>query len=200
MRQPGIRQGSRARRWVRAGLAACFFVLLSAGGAWADLTFPAVFEIVEETPNMFRLSLTVPLVKGRYLKAKPIVPDAFRPEREPEARAGTGSLTHSWQVEAEPASLHGEFFGLEGLLGTSQEVRFLLTTLDGRQHETVLRSTRSIFIVPPPPATEQLAATAARDGLRCAARHTEGLQSQAVVEGRLGGLFFCAAKCRRRLG
>lgn len=155
--------------WV--GLAVCLFVLLSAAGARADLTFPAVFEIVEETPGKFRLSLTVPLIKGRYLKAKPIVPDAFRPEGEPEVRAGAGSLTRSWQVEAEPASLYGQAFGLKGLLGTSQEVRFRLTTLDGRRHETVMRSTRSIFFVPPPPASGKLAATAARDGLRHAARH-----------------------------
>lgn len=154
-----------------AGLAVSFFVLACAASAWADLTFPAVFEIVEDTPNKFRLSVTVPLIKGRYMKAKPIVPDAFRPEGEPKVRAGTGSLTRSWQVEAEPTSLHGEAFGLKGLLGTSQEVRFLLTTLDGRRHETILRSTRSIFFVPPPPATGKLAATAARDGLRHAARH-----------------------------
>jgi hypothetical protein len=156
---------------VWAGLAVGFFVLVCAAGARADLTFPALFEMVEETPNKFRLSLTVPLIKGRYMKAKPIVPDAFRPEGEPEARAGTGSLTRTWQVEANPASLHGEAFGLEGLLGSSQEVRFRLTTLDGRRHETILRSTRSIFFVPPPPATGKLAATAARDGLRHAAGH-----------------------------
>ena len=154
-----------------SGLAVGFFVLACAASAWADLTFPAVFEIVEDTPNKFRLSVTVPLIKGRYMKAKPIVPDAFRPGGEPEVRVGTGSLTRSWQVEAEPASLHGEAFGLKGLLGTSQEVRFLLTTLDGRRHETVLRSTRSIFFVPPPPATGKLAAAVARDGLRHAARH-----------------------------
>jgi hypothetical protein len=155
--------------WI--GMAVGFFVLVCATSAWADLTFPAVFEIVEETPNQFRLTFTVPLIKGRYMKAKPIVPDSFRPEGEPEASAGSASLTRSWQINAEPASLPGEAFGLEGLLGTSQEVRFLLTTLDGRRHETVLRSTRSIFYVPPPPAAGKLAADAARDGLRHAVRN-----------------------------
>ena len=158
-------------RYWRAGLAVGIFVMVCAAGVRADLTFPAVFEIVEETPNKFHLSLTVPLIQGRYMKAKPIVPDNFRPEGKPEARTGTGSLTRSWQVKADPASLHGEAFGLEGLLGTSREVRFLLTTLDGRRHETILRSTRSIFFVPPMPATGDLAAAAVRDGLRHAARH-----------------------------
>ena len=164
----------RAYRTIRrmwAGLVACFLVLAWAGSAYADLTFPALFEIVEETPHTFRFSLTVSLIKGRYMKAKPIVPDHFRPEGKPTAQAGTGSLTRTWQVEADPASLHGEAFGLAGLLGSSQEVRFRLTTLDGRRHETILRATRSIFFVPPPPATGKLAANAARDGLRHATRH-----------------------------
>ena len=117
MKQPGEERESRVTRRVAkckgqmwAGLMVGLFVMFCAAGVQADLTFPAVFEIVEETPNKFRLSLTVPLIQGRYMKAKPIVPDNFRPEGKPEARAGTGSLTRSWQVEAEPTSLHGEAF------------------------------------------------------------------------------------------
>ena len=100
------------------------------------------------------------------MKAKPIVPVSFRPEGEPEATAGAASLTRSWRIKADPALLPGEAFGLEGLLGTAQEVRFLLTTLDGRRHETVLRSTKSIFFVPPPPSAGKLAASSMREGLR----------------------------------
>jgi hypothetical protein len=151
------------KRWLHI---VCLLLLTASSSALADLTFPALFEVVEKEPGLFQLTLTVPLVKGRYMKAKPIVPDAFRPQGDPEATAGTASLTRSWQVKAKPESLHGEAFGLEGLLGTAREVRFLLTTLDGRRHETVLRSTRSIFFVPPSADGGRLAATAAQDGLR----------------------------------
>jgi hypothetical protein len=160
--------GAKGRIW--AGLAVGFFVLVCATSAWADLTFPAIFKIVEQNPKQFRLTLTVPLIKGRYMKVRMIVPEGFRPEGEPETSAGSGSLTRSWQVAADPASLSGAIFGLEGLLGTSREVRFLLTTLDGRRYETVLRSTRSIFVVPQPAAGGELVAGAARDGLRRAVR------------------------------
>ena len=150
--------------------ASCLLLFLLATTALADLTFPAVFEVAEKEPGNFQATLTVPLIKGRYMKAKPIVPDSFRPEGEPDARAGVGSLTRSWWASADPASLPGEAFGLEGLLGTPQEVRFLLTTLDGRRHETILRSTSSIFFVPPTPSGGKLAAGSARDGLRRALR------------------------------
>ena len=171
MRQSDEKQRAGAKRRIWSGLAAGFLFIICVASARADLAFQALFEIVEETPNRFRLSLTVPLVKGGYLKVIPIVPDAFRPQGEPEVRDGAGSLTQSWQVMAGPASLYGEAFGLDGLLGTSQEVRFRLTTLDGRRQETILRSTRSVFIVPPPLAAGQIAKTAARNGVRQAVRH-----------------------------
>ncbi len=175
-------------RWL-AGSA----VLLCATSAFADLTFPAVFEVAEKDPDQFQLTLTVPLIKGKYMKAKPIVPDSFRPEGEPDASAGAGSLTRSWNVAADPASLAGQVFGLEGLLGTAQEVRFLLTTLDGRRHETVLRSTRSLFFVPPPPSVGKLAASSMREGLRRALRNV-GLWSL------LAALLLSGIRMRKRGG
>ena len=69
MKQQSNGQGPRAKRRMWAGLAVGFLILVCAAGAWADLTFPALFEIVEVTPNKFRFSLTVPLIKGRYMKA-----------------------------------------------------------------------------------------------------------------------------------
>ena len=82
----------------RSLLAACLLVL--APLAYADLTFPALFEVKEEKPGHFSLSLTVPLIQGRYMKVKPVVPEAFRPKDQPEARAGAASLTRTWRIEA----------------------------------------------------------------------------------------------------
>jgi len=179
---------------VKWGLCTAFLVVFAFGsGAWADLTFPAVFEVAEKEPGQFQLTLTVPLIKGRYMKAKPIVPDSFRPEGEPEASVGVASLTRSWRIKADPASLPGKAFGLGGLLGTAQEVRFLLTTLDGRRHETVLRSTRCIFFVPPTPSIGKLAASSAREGLRSALRNV-GLWSV------LACVLLSGMSMRRRIG
>ena len=97
------------RRWL---CLACLLFLALVTSAIADLTFPAVFEVAEKEPGQFQLTLTVPLIKGRYMKAKPIVPDSFRPEGEPEASVGVASLTRSWRIKADPALLHGEAFGL----------------------------------------------------------------------------------------
>jgi hypothetical protein len=146
------------------------FLLTMLTPTFADLTFPAIFKVVEEKPDQFVLTVSVPLVKGRYIKVQPIVPEGFRPADNPEMRAGAASLTRSWEIQADRTSLHNTLFGLEGLQGTPTEVRFLLTTLDGRRIETVLRSTRPIILIPEPENIGQLAARTWRDGLRRAAR------------------------------
>ena len=132
----------------------------------ADLSYPASFKIVEEETDRFQVTLTVPLIKGRYMKVKPIIPDAFRPEEEPLATAGVASLTRSWSIRTNRDALYNQFFGLEGLLGTVTEVRFLLTTLDGRRFETVLRATEPIYLIPQPEPPGTIALQAARQGVR----------------------------------
>ena len=109
-----------------------------APAARADLTFPASFEVLEDAPSQFKLSLTVPLIKGKYMKAKPVVPDAFRGEGEVKAQAGAGSLTRTWRAQVDPASLPGMIFGLDGLLGTAGEVRFVMRRSSGRQRHSLL--------------------------------------------------------------
>ena len=148
------------------GLLCCAFILESA----ADLSLPASFEVVEEQRGQFRMTLSVPLVNGRYMNLTPIVPRGFQSRGEPETRAGAASLTRQWHIEADRESIYNDMFGLDGLLGTSAEVRFLLTTRDGRRFETVLRPSRSVFRVPEPERPGTLAAQAVRDGLRRAVR------------------------------
>ena len=140
------------------------FSLIATGRA--DLAYPASFKIAEEETDLFQFSLTVPLIQGRYMKVKPILPAVFQPEEGPLTTAGEASLTRRWKVRAHRESLYNEFFGIDGLLGTSIEVRFLLTTLDGRRFETVLRPTQSVYLIPQPEPPGTIALQAARQGVR----------------------------------
>jgi hypothetical protein len=145
--------------------------VLAATPLLADLTFPASFEVVEESADQFRLTLTVPLIKGRYMKARMVVPEGMETDQKPAARTGNGSLTRDWRVPADASQLPGGVFGLSGLLGTPYEVKFLLSTLDGRRHEAVLRSTEAVFVVPQPPTAATLASRTLLDGMRRAIIH-----------------------------
>ena len=156
------------KRWLAA---VCLGVSVWATGASADLVFPASFEIVEESPGRALITLTLPLIQGRVLKARPVLPDCVQIEGEAEVRPGAGSVTRVWHGQVDVEGLSGSVFGLSGLLGTSSEVRFVLSTLDGRRYEEVLRPTRAFFAVPAPPSLAELARQSVREGLRRAVRH-----------------------------
>ena len=155
----------------RAKRIAVLGMLVLARVCVADLTFPASFEITEEEPSQFRITLTLPLIQGRVLKAKPVFPATLQISGKPTSVGGQGTATRTWQGSMDPAALPGSAFGLSGLPGTVQDVRFTLNTLDGRRHQDVLRSTRAFFVVPQPPGVRELAPRACREGLRRAVRH-----------------------------
>ena len=48
-------------------------------------------------------------------------------------------------------SLHGERFGIEGLLGSPVDVLFKLEMYNGRVYESMLSPVNAFFIVPSPP-------------------------------------------------
>jgi hypothetical protein len=152
-------------------LALFSLVLLWGTGAFGDLVFPASFEIVEETPEQFRITLTLPMVENRFLKARPLLPDVIEVDGKPDTLAGTASLTRTWKAQFDPAALAGSAIGMDGLLGSSLEVRFLLSTLDGRRHELVMRPTQAFFVVPHPPSFRELASESMHKGLRVGTRH-----------------------------
>ena len=73
---------------------ACLLVLGLASSVLADLTFPAIFKIVEQNPKQFRLTLTVPLIKGRYMKVRMIVPGGGGTSGELYKEGGASKKAH----------------------------------------------------------------------------------------------------------
>lgn len=105
------------------------------------------------------------------MNAHPEFPDSFHPSDKPQIKQASGSLTRIWQVQADPKRLAGIVFGMEGLLGSSQNVRFSLKTLDGRIYEATLLPTQSSFRVPAPPSPFEIAFAALDEGIRRAIKH-----------------------------
>ena len=61
-------------------------VLVSAAGAVADLTNPSTLTIKETSPSRFTVELTLPVIGGRVVKAKPVIPDVCVADGAPEVR------------------------------------------------------------------------------------------------------------------
>ena len=148
-------------------------VLVSATGAVADLTNPSTLTIKETSPSRFTVELTLPVINGRVVKAKPVIPDVCVVDGEPEVRGDSLKAIRTWTMSCDPAQLVGAPVGIQGLLGTALDLQLTVETLDGRRHVQQLRATRAYFVIPPPPTLAGLALDAGRQGCERLLRRPE---------------------------
>ncbi len=147
--------------------------LALAAGASADLANPSTLAIEEISPSRFTVELTLPVIGGRVVKARPILPDVCVADGEPEVRGDARQAIRTWTMTCDPAQLVGAPVGVHGLLGTALDVLLTIETLDGRRHVQQLRATRAFFVVPPPPTFTELALAAGRRGAERLLRREE---------------------------
>lgn len=154
----------------------CLLVLLLWGGAlpsWAHLGASASLVIEERSPGRFELAFKLPIVEGRVLKARPVLPEVCAVRGEPQLRSTGIAVVRSWSMDCAARDLVGTPIGVAGLLGTAQDVQLSVSFLDGQKHLAVLRPTQSFWIVPPSPSLPELAWRAGREGFRRVSRSPE---------------------------
>jgi hydrogenase/urease accessory protein HupE len=150
-----------------------FLQLALAAGIAADLTNPSTLTITETSSSRFTVELTLPVVSGRVVKARPVLPDICVVDGEPEVRGDALTAIRTWTMTCDPAGLVGAPVGILGLLGTALDVLLTIETLDGRQHVQQLRATQAYFVIPPPPTLAELALGAGRGGAERLLRRPE---------------------------
>jgi hydrogenase/urease accessory protein HupE len=121
------------------------------GTARADFVNPATLALTEVSPSQFEIVLTLPIINGRVLKAK----------------------IRTWKMECDPKALAGAPVGISGLLGTTQEIRLTIETLDGRKYDQSLRAIQSFYAIPQPPSFAQLVLDGGRKGIELVLRRFE---------------------------
>ena len=137
----------------------------------ADVIFPARLEIKEIEPGIFEVVFVLPVVQGKVLKAQPILPDRCKRLTDPEVSGDFNMKISRWQVSCLADSLHGEKFGIEGLLGSPVDILFKLEMYDGRIYESMLSPVNAFFIIPNPPSFFQLLQQAILSGLSSLLQH-----------------------------
>lgn len=148
-------------------------VLGLAALAPAHLSNPSTLNIKETEPRKFEVVLTLPIIDGRVVKAKPVLPDVCVVQGEPVVRSSGSSVIRTWTMECDPSELVGMPVGVGGLLGTAQQVVLTIETLDGRKHSATLQPTQAFFVIPPPPSLFRLTLDAGREGIRRVASRPE---------------------------
>ncbi len=131
-------------------LAAIYFLL--SVNISADLINPATLVIKETARSNFQIVFTLPIIGGKVLKARPVLPDVLVIEGDLQEKSIAGSVIRTWIAKCDPQDLIGAAVGVNGLLGTSQQIQLTVETLDGRKYAEVLLPTKAYFIIPAPPS------------------------------------------------
>jgi len=152
-------------------IAAAVILLMAFGtSALADLANPSTLTLKETSPSRFTVELTLPIIQGRVLKARPVLPDICVIEGDAEVQGDGLKVVRTWAMSCDPDDLVGTAIGVHGLLGTSQDVQLTIEMLDGRNYVGQLRPTQAYYLVPPSPTMRSMAVdvggVAARQALR----------------------------------
>ncbi len=160
---------------MKRGMTCLVLLLLWIGAlpSWAHLGTPASLVIQETSLHQFTVEFKLPIVEGRVLRARPVLPDVCVLQGEPVVQSTGSTVMRSWEMECEPGALIGTPLGVTGLLGTPQDVQLTVAFLDGRNHLATLRPTQSFYVLPPPPSLLELTWHAGREGIRRVVRNPE---------------------------
>jgi hydrogenase/urease accessory protein HupE len=155
-------------------IAASVVLFLAFGtSAPADLTNPSTLILKETSPSRFTVELTLPIIKGRVLKARPVFPDVCVIDGDAEVQGDGLKVVRTWAMTCDPNALVGKAIGVHGLLGTSVDVQLTLEMLDGRKYVSQLRPTQAYYLVPPSPTLRSMVVAVGGVAVRQVLRHPE---------------------------
>ena len=153
--------------------ASVLLVLALTASAAADLTNPCTLTLKETSASRFSVQLTLPVIQGRVLKARPILPDVCVMEGDADVQGDGSKVVRTWAMTCDPDDLVGTAIGVQGLLGTSLDVQLTIETLDGRKYVAQLRPTQAYYVVPPSPTLRSLAVEVGGAAVRQVLRRLE---------------------------
>jgi hydrogenase/urease accessory protein HupE len=157
---------------VRAAAAAVLLLALATGPR-ADLTNPSTLELKEIEPSRFTVALTLPVIQGNVLRARPVLPDVCVIDGDAEVDGDATKAVRTWTMTCDPDELVGTAIGVQGLLGTTVDVQLSIETLDGRKYVGQLRPMQAYYLVPPSPTLRSLVVDVGAEGLRRVLRRPE---------------------------
>ena len=96
----------------RAGACAAVIWLSLAAAASADLINPSTLSVTEIEPSRFEVVLTLPIMEGRVLKARPVLPEDCVLAGDANVTEGIGTVIRTWSMTCESASLRGAPIGV----------------------------------------------------------------------------------------
>ncbi len=132
---------------MRLGLFCAAAIWLCATTASAHEIRPAALELTEQTDGMVAVIWKQPILSGRKLKMRPVLPDQCpQPETTRQIISGD-AIVESWQV---PCRLDSGAVSIEGLDRTLTDVFVRLRTASGEESTHILRPASTSFALGDP--------------------------------------------------
>ncbi len=144
-------------------LLGCLFASVPAKG---DIIYPARLQMTETEPGIFEVTFVLPVVNGKVLKARPLLPEACQLLVEPIVDGDAYTKQISMRVACDPQALAGQKVGIEGLLGSQVDIFLSIRTLEGRKYESTLSPVNAFYVIPQPPSWSNLLQDASLKGMR----------------------------------
>lgn len=138
-----------------------------------DIVYPARLDILEIEPGLFRISFTLPILEGRKLKARPVLPELCEDIAEHQIEGSPSTYQETWQVRCTLAQLYGQPILIEGLIGTQTDIILNIETLSGRSYSSIIKPAKSVYVMPPPAGWLSLSSHALVSGARHILRRPE---------------------------
>jgi len=143
-----------------------FGCLFASVPAKADVIYPARLQMTETEPGIFEVTFVLPVVNGKVLKARPLLPEACQLLEEPIIDGDAYTKQVRMRVACDPQALAGQKVGIEGLLGSQVDIFLSIRTLEGRKYESTLSPVNAFYVIPQPPAWSSLLQDASLKGMR----------------------------------
>ncbi|MEP2102605.1 MAG: HupE/UreJ family protein [Parasphingorhabdus sp.] len=128
--------------FIRLGLLCCIIIWLNAAAASAHEIRPAALELTEQPDGLVGVIWKQPILSGRKLKMRPILPDQCPPPAVTSQTISGDAIVESWQVQCK---LNTGRITIEGLDRTLTDVFVRIRLLDGAETAHILRPASASF-------------------------------------------------------
>ena len=134
--------------------------------ASADIGYPARLKITELETGLYEVVFTLPIVEGKVLKAKPLLPGMCEPLEEPLVTSDYNAKIVKFKIRCEPPGIEGQNFGIEGLSGQSVDIILEVSLLQGQIFTAKLNPTNAFYTIPKSPGFFDLFWKATKQGVQ----------------------------------
>jgi hydrogenase/urease accessory protein HupE len=118
---------------------------------------PALLNIVEQKPGWFEVTWKVPVLDGKELDIKPLLPAVMASYGPSSSHDVPGARVEYSSYQAEAEAISGEAIIIDGLTATQIDVMVRINLADGTSYSSILRPSNASYVIPSPGTTGEIA-------------------------------------------